>query len=118
MRSVALYIDESRSDLYCVFSSIADVVLPEKPKLKFLEKVPNLKQAKKEMKKLRDIQGPAKSSNTFTKGQYGIVVRGSLFYLLFIYLFWFTRLTMKLKTLLTEGREINDAYIHIKAVYL
>lgn len=59
----------------CVFFSLTDVVLPEKPKLKFLEKVPNLKQAKKEMKKLRDIQGPAKSATTFTKGQYGIVVR-------------------------------------------
>lgn len=57
-----------------VFFSHADVVLPDKPKLKFLEKVPNLKQAKKEMKKLRDIQGPAKSMNTFSDGQYGIVV--------------------------------------------
>ncbi|XP_062865894.1 39S ribosomal protein L16, mitochondrial [Trichomycterus rosablanca] len=53
-----------------------DVVLPEKPKLKFLNKVPNLKKAKKEMKKLRDIQGPAKAANTFTSGQYGIVALG------------------------------------------
>ena len=51
-----------------------DVVLPEKPKLKFINKVPNLKKAKKEMKKLRDIQGPARASNTFTTGQYAIVV--------------------------------------------
>lgn len=51
-----------------------DVVLPEKPKLKFLNKVPNLKKAKKEMKKLRDIQGPARAANTFTTGQYAIVV--------------------------------------------
>lgn len=50
------------------------VVLPEKPKLKVMNKVPNLKKAKKEMKKLRDIQGPAKSVNTFTTGQYAIVV--------------------------------------------
>lgn len=27
------------------------------------------------MKKLRDIQGPAKAANTFTVGQYAIVVR-------------------------------------------
>ncbi len=51
-----------------------DVVLPEKPKLKFVNKVPNFKKAKKEMKKLRDIQGPAKAANTFTTGQYAIVV--------------------------------------------
>ncbi|XP_067260085.1 39S ribosomal protein L16, mitochondrial [Chanodichthys erythropterus] len=61
---------------YEVPPDFSDIVLPEKPKLKFLEKVPNLKQAKKEMKKLRDIQGPAKSATTFTKGQYGIVALG------------------------------------------
>ncbi|XP_050972955.1 39S ribosomal protein L16, mitochondrial [Labeo rohita] len=61
---------------YDVPPDFSDVVLPDKPKLKFLEKVPNLKQAKKEMKKLRDIQGPAKSMNTFSDGQYGIVALG------------------------------------------
>ncbi|XP_068429883.1 large ribosomal subunit protein uL16m [Clinocottus analis] len=54
----------------------SDVVLPEKSKLKFLNKVPNFKKAKKEMKKLRDIQGPAKAANTFTTGQYAIVAMG------------------------------------------
>lgn len=58
----------------CLFLSSTDVVLPDKPKLKFLNKVPNLKKAKKEAKKLWDIQGPAKSANTFTTGQYAIVV--------------------------------------------
>lgn len=62
-----------RGSLIFVFLS-QDVVLPEKPKLKFLNKVPNLKKAKKEMKKLRDIQGPARAANTFTTGQYAIVV--------------------------------------------
>lgn len=61
---------------YAVPPDFSDVVLPEKMKLKFLDKIPNLKQGKKEMKKLRDIQGPAQSSNTFTKGQYGIVALG------------------------------------------
>lgn len=61
---------------YEVPPDFSDMVLPDKPKLKFLEKVPNLKQAKKEMKKLRDIQGPAKSANTFSDGQYGIVALG------------------------------------------
>ncbi|KAJ8410459.1 hypothetical protein AAFF_G00193630 [Aldrovandia affinis] len=54
----------------------SDVVLPERTKLKFLNKVPNLKKAKKEMKRLRDIQGPAKKANAFTSGQYGIVALG------------------------------------------
>uniref|UniRef100_A0A8C2KFK5 Uncharacterized protein n=1 Tax=Cyprinus carpio TaxID=7962 RepID=A0A8C2KFK5_CYPCA len=53
-----------------MFFSHADMVLPDKPKLKFLEKFPNLKQAKKEMKKLRVIQEPAKSTNTISEGQY------------------------------------------------
>ena len=51
-----------------------DVVLPERPKLKFMTQVPNLKKAKEGMKKLRDIQGPTKGGSTFSKGQYAIVV--------------------------------------------
>ncbi|KAI1899711.1 hypothetical protein AGOR_G00064580 [Albula goreensis] len=54
----------------------SDVVLPERPKLKFFSKVPNIKKVKKEMKRLRDIQGPAQRANTFVKGQYGIVAMG------------------------------------------
>lgn len=51
-----------------------DVVLPDKPKLKFMNKVPNLKKAKREMRKLRDIRGPTRGASTFTTGQYAIVV--------------------------------------------
>lgn len=39
-----------------------------------MNKVPNLKKAKKERKRLWDIQGPAKTANTFTTGKYAIVV--------------------------------------------
>ncbi|TWW67915.1 Thioredoxin-like protein 4B [Takifugu flavidus] len=53
-----------------------DVILPEKPKLKFMNKVPNLKKAKKERKRLWDIQGPARTANTFTTGKYAIVAMG------------------------------------------
>ncbi|XP_056268661.1 39S ribosomal protein L16, mitochondrial [Pseudoliparis swirei] len=53
-----------------------DVVLPEKPKLKFMNKMPNFKKAKKEMKNLRDIQGPARAANAFTTGQFAIVALG------------------------------------------
>lgn len=67
---------ENMFNLLIWFSTVSftDVVLPERPKLKFLNKVPNLKKAKKEMKKLRDIQGPANSNNKFRWGQYGILV--------------------------------------------
>ncbi|XP_072321589.1 large ribosomal subunit protein uL16m [Eucyclogobius newberryi] len=61
---------------YEIPPDFSDAFLPEKPKLKFLNKVPNFKKAKKEMKKLRDIQGPAKAANTFTTGKYGIVALG------------------------------------------
>ncbi|KAJ8350963.1 hypothetical protein SKAU_G00260930 [Synaphobranchus kaupii] len=54
----------------------SDVVLPERPKLKFMNKVPNLKKVKKEMKNLNDIRGPAKNGTAFTTGQYGIVALG------------------------------------------
>lgn len=59
---------------YSFFFVCKDVVLPEKPKLKFMNKVPNLKKVKKERKRLWDIQGPARAANTFTTGQYAIVV--------------------------------------------
>lgn len=65
--------------LFLFFVTFIDVVLPEKRKLKFLNKVPNFKTPKKEMKRLRDIQGPAKRANTFTTGQYAIVVSAFIF---------------------------------------
>ncbi|XP_034535812.1 39S ribosomal protein L16, mitochondrial [Notolabrus celidotus] len=61
---------------YDIPPDFSDVVLPEKPKLKFVNKVPNFKKAKKEMKNLQDIQGPANAANTFTTGQYAIVALG------------------------------------------
>ncbi|XP_068163894.1 large ribosomal subunit protein uL16m [Antennarius striatus] len=54
----------------------SDVVMPERPKLKFMEKAPNVPKVRRQMKKLRDIQGPAKTDNTFTTGQYAIVAMG------------------------------------------
>ncbi|KAJ3593452.1 hypothetical protein NHX12_005787 [Muraenolepis orangiensis] len=61
---------------YDVPPDYRDVVLPDKPKLKFLNKVPNFKKAKKEAKKLRDIQGPAQAATTFTTGSFAIVALG------------------------------------------
>ncbi|NP_001007765.2 large ribosomal subunit protein uL16m [Danio rerio] len=64
---------------YEIPPDFSDVELPEKPKLKFMEKVPNLKQAKKEMKRLRDIQGPSRTATKFSQGQYGILALGGGF---------------------------------------
>jgi len=61
---------------YDVPPDYRDVVFPDRPKLTFMLKVPNVVKVKKEAKKLRDIQGPAKEGNTFTTGQYGIVALG------------------------------------------
>ncbi|XP_006011708.1 39S ribosomal protein L16, mitochondrial [Latimeria chalumnae] len=54
----------------------SEVTLPERPKLKFLEKVPNLLKPRKETKNLSDIRGPSSVATTFSEGQYGIVALG------------------------------------------
>ncbi|XP_041052324.1 39S ribosomal protein L16, mitochondrial [Carcharodon carcharias] len=56
--------------------SYDDVMIPEKPKLKFVNKVPNYKKPRRWMKRLGDIRGPATRANTLTWGQYGIVALG------------------------------------------
>ncbi|XP_067833603.1 large ribosomal subunit protein uL16m-like [Heptranchias perlo] len=56
--------------------SYNDVVIPEKPKLKFINKVPNYKKPRRWMKRLGDIRGPATRANTIAWGQYGIVALG------------------------------------------
>ncbi|XP_072910045.1 large ribosomal subunit protein uL16m isoform X2 [Hemitrygon akajei] len=56
--------------------SYNDVVIPEKPKLKFLNKVPNYKKPRRWMKRLGDIRGPATRSNKILWGQYAIVALG------------------------------------------
>lgn len=50
------------------------MVIPERTKLKFMDKVPTLKKVRREMKRLKDIVGPEQRENSFTSGQYGIVV--------------------------------------------
>jgi len=64
---------------YDIPPDFSDVVLPPRPKLKFLDKIPKLKKAKKEGKRLSDIQGPANAGNDFTTGEYAIVAMGGGF---------------------------------------
>lgn len=49
------------------------ITIPEKPKLKFLEKAPNLPKAIRQPRSLRDICGPSREATEFTEGQYGIL---------------------------------------------
>ncbi|KAG8434894.1 hypothetical protein GDO86_013017 [Hymenochirus boettgeri] len=50
--------------------------LKDRPKLKFVNKVPDLVKVKKEPKNLKDIRGPAQECREFQEGEYGIVALG------------------------------------------
>ncbi|NXX83805.1 RM16 protein, partial [Urocolius indicus] len=52
------------------------IVLPERTKLKFLEKVPAVPNVKREPRQLRDIRGPSQEATDFTQGQFGILALG------------------------------------------
>uniref|UniRef100_A4IHQ9 Large ribosomal subunit protein uL16m n=1 Tax=Xenopus tropicalis TaxID=8364 RepID=A4IHQ9_XENTR len=52
------------------------VSLKDRPKLRFVNKVPDLVKVKKEPKNLKDIRGPAKEGREFEEGEYGIVALG------------------------------------------
>ncbi|KAJ7427710.1 39S ribosomal protein L16, mitochondrial [Pitangus sulphuratus] len=52
------------------------ITFPEKPKLKFLEKVPAVPKVRREPRRLRDIRGPSREATDFIQGQYGILALG------------------------------------------
>lgn len=52
------------------------ITIPEKPKLKFVERAPNLPKVRREFKNLRDIRGPSTEATEFTEGQHGILALG------------------------------------------
>ncbi|XP_074854153.1 large ribosomal subunit protein uL16m [Carettochelys insculpta] len=54
----------------------SDIIIPERPKLKFVDKVPSVPKLKREFKNLRDIRGPSPLATEFTQGQYGILALG------------------------------------------
>uniref|UniRef100_A0A8C2TMA6 Large ribosomal subunit protein uL16m n=1 Tax=Coturnix japonica TaxID=93934 RepID=A0A8C2TMA6_COTJA len=54
----------------------AGITIPERPKLKFMEKVPAVPKVKREPRQLRDIRGPSHVATDFTQGQYGILALG------------------------------------------
>ncbi|XP_077985812.1 large ribosomal subunit protein uL16m-like isoform X2 [Glandiceps talaboti] len=52
------------------------IKLPERPKLKFLERQPQAPRIRKEPKRLSDLRGPELIENDFIHKQYGIVALG------------------------------------------
>ncbi|XP_054027800.1 39S ribosomal protein L16, mitochondrial [Dryobates pubescens] len=61
---------------YVVPPDYSGIVIPEKPKLKFMDKVPQVPKVKREPRNLRDIRGPSREATDFTQGQYGILALG------------------------------------------
>uniref|UniRef100_A0A8C5RXT2 Large ribosomal subunit protein uL16m n=1 Tax=Laticauda laticaudata TaxID=8630 RepID=A0A8C5RXT2_LATLA len=52
------------------------IVIPEKPKLKIVERQPNLLKVRRQPKNLRDIRGPSTEATEFTEGKFGILAMG------------------------------------------
>ncbi|XP_060118245.1 large ribosomal subunit protein uL16m [Heteronotia binoei] len=61
---------------YALPPDYSGIVIPEKPKLKFIERAPSIPKARREFKNLRDIRGPSTEATEFTEGQYGILAMG------------------------------------------
>lgn len=53
---------------------LLDVSIPERPKLRFVERVPLVPKVRREPKNLRDIQGPSTEATEFTEGSFAILV--------------------------------------------
>lgn len=53
---------------------LLDVSIPEKPKLRFVERAPLVPKVRREPKNLRDIRGPSTEATEFTEGNFAILV--------------------------------------------
>ncbi|CAM5119223.1 unnamed protein product [Eretmochelys imbricata] len=61
---------------YVLPQDYTNVSIPDRPKLKFMDKVPSVPKVRREFKNLRDIRGPSTEATEFTQGQYGILALG------------------------------------------
>ncbi|KAM9223371.1 large ribosomal subunit protein uL16m [Leptosomus discolor] len=61
---------------YVLPPDYSGITIPEKTKLKFVEKVPAVPKVRREPRQLRDIRGPSQEATDFTEGQYGILALG------------------------------------------
>lgn len=62
--------------IYQVPADYSGITIPERQRLKFYDKAPNVQKVVKEKKNLNDIRGPYDKVEAFTEGQYGIVALG------------------------------------------
>ena len=53
---------------------LVGVSIPEKPKLRFVERAPLVPKVRREPKNLRDIRGPSTEATEFTEGTFAILV--------------------------------------------
>ncbi|KAM5224838.1 large ribosomal subunit protein uL16m [Hipposideros larvatus] len=53
-----------------------DVSIPERPKLRFVERVPLVPKVRREHKNLKDIRGPSTEATEFTEGSFAILALG------------------------------------------
>lgn len=53
---------------------LVGVSIPERPKLKFVERMPLVPKVRREPKNLRDIRGPSTEGTEFTDGNFAILV--------------------------------------------
>ncbi|XP_044536327.1 39S ribosomal protein L16, mitochondrial [Gracilinanus agilis] len=53
-----------------------DVPIPEKPKLKYIDRMPLVPKVRREPKNLTDIRGPSTVATDFTEGNFGILALG------------------------------------------
>nr|XP_015103901.1 39S ribosomal protein L16, mitochondrial isoform X2 [Vicugna pacos] len=56
-----------------------DVSIPEKPKLRFVERVPLVPKVRRERKNLSDIRGPSTEATEFTEGNFAILAARGTF---------------------------------------
>ncbi|KAL8182795.1 UNVERIFIED_CONTAM: mitochondrial ribosomal large subunit component [Gekko kuhli] len=61
---------------YALPPDYSGIKIPEKAKLKFIERAPNIPKVRREFKNLGDIRGPSTEATEFTEGQYGILAMG------------------------------------------
>uniref|UniRef100_A0A8D0HRB8 Large ribosomal subunit protein uL16m n=1 Tax=Sphenodon punctatus TaxID=8508 RepID=A0A8D0HRB8_SPHPU len=61
---------------YALPPDYSGISIPDKPKLKFVDKVPAVPKVRREFKNLSDIRGPSTEATEFTDGQYGILALG------------------------------------------
>ncbi|XP_030416841.1 39S ribosomal protein L16, mitochondrial isoform X1 [Gopherus evgoodei] len=61
---------------YVLPQDYTNISIPDRPKLKFMDKVPSVPKVRREFKNLRDIRGPSTEATEFTQGQYGILALG------------------------------------------